>query len=134
MSSIHAARAYSPQQRCAIVNSTHLKFELSFFAVYSYGLLCVPCKPRPERAPNRHAGEDDAARSDLRAASALGSEFAKQQLVALNPYAALCASALSDIFARLHGSGSGTGTANGTASGTANGMREPEPETARKSG
>lgn len=42
-------------------------------------------------------GDDEGCRSDFQKAADLGSAFAKQQLVALNPYAALCNSMLSQM-------------------------------------
>jgi hypothetical protein len=36
------------------------------------------------------AGNDDAALEDFKKASCLGSDFAKAQVIALNPYAAMC--------------------------------------------
>lgn len=39
--------------------------------------------------------------SDFEAAARLGSEFAKTQLVVMNPYAAMCNKMLSDVMGRL---------------------------------
>lgn len=44
---------------------------------------------------------DDEARKDFQRAAALGSEFARQQVVALNPYAALCNKMLSQVINKL---------------------------------
>ncbi|XP_035009643.1 tetratricopeptide repeat protein 36 [Hippoglossus stenolepis] len=49
----------------------------------------------------RLARQDDAARADFEEAAALGSEFARQQAVALNPYAALCNKMLSEVINQL---------------------------------
>ncbi|XP_054458492.1 tetratricopeptide repeat protein 36 isoform X1 [Anoplopoma fimbria] len=43
----------------------------------------------------------DEARADFEKAAALGSEFARQQAVALNPYAALCNKMLSEVINKL---------------------------------
>lgn len=45
--------------------------------------------------------QDDEARADFEKAAALGSEFARQQAVALNPYAALCNKMLSEVINKL---------------------------------
>lgn len=49
----------------------------------------------------RLACQDDEARADFEKAAALGSEFARQQAVALNPYAALCNKMLSQVINQL---------------------------------
>ncbi|XP_072011668.1 tetratricopeptide repeat protein 36 [Engystomops pustulosus] len=49
----------------------------------------------------RLKGNDDAAREDFQRAAQLGSDFARQQLVALNPYAALCNRMLRDMVQKL---------------------------------
>lgn len=49
----------------------------------------------------RLAGQDDDAREDFEKAAELGSEFARQQAVALNPYAALCNKMLSEVMGKL---------------------------------
>lgn len=50
---------------------------------------------------HRVEGRDDEARLDFQQAAQLGNDFAKTQLVALNPYAALCNQMLGDVFAKL---------------------------------
>ncbi|KAG8434578.1 hypothetical protein GDO86_012812 [Hymenochirus boettgeri] len=50
----------------------------------------------------RLQGNDDAARKDLQKAAQLGSAFAKQQLILMNPYAALCNNMLRDMVQKLH--------------------------------
>lgn len=45
--------------------------------------------------------QNDKARADFEKAAALGSEFARQQAVALNPYAALCNRMLSEVINKL---------------------------------
>ncbi|XP_056139924.1 tetratricopeptide repeat protein 36 [Lampris incognitus] len=45
--------------------------------------------------------QDDEARASFEKAAALGSEFARQQAVALNPYAALCNRMLSEVINKL---------------------------------
>ncbi|XP_067275467.1 tetratricopeptide repeat protein 36 isoform X2 [Pseudorasbora parva] len=49
----------------------------------------------------RLTGRDEEARGDFERAAALGSEFAKQQAVILNPYAALCNRMLSEVINKL---------------------------------
>ncbi|XP_066541810.1 tetratricopeptide repeat protein 36 [Hoplias malabaricus] len=49
----------------------------------------------------RLAGRDEEARADFERAAALGSEFARQQAVTLNPYAALCNRMLSEVIGKL---------------------------------
>ncbi|XP_073706945.1 tetratricopeptide repeat protein 36 [Garra rufa] len=50
----------------------------------------------------RLSGRDEEARVDFERAAALGSEFAQQQAVILNPYAALCNRMLSEVINKLH--------------------------------
>ncbi|KAI9548041.1 Tetratricopeptide repeat protein 36 [Dissostichus eleginoides] len=45
--------------------------------------------------------QNDKARADFEKAAALGSEFARQQAVVLNPYAALCNKMLSEVIDKL---------------------------------
>ncbi|XP_017271768.1 tetratricopeptide repeat protein 36 [Kryptolebias marmoratus] len=45
--------------------------------------------------------QNDEARADFEKAAALGSEFARQQAVLLNPYAALCNKMLSEVINKL---------------------------------
>ncbi|XP_037075830.1 tetratricopeptide repeat protein 36-like [Pollicipes pollicipes] len=47
------------------------------------------------------AGQQELALDDYRRAAQLGSQFAKTQLVALNPYAALCNRMLSEVMSKL---------------------------------
>ncbi|XP_068613019.1 tetratricopeptide repeat protein 36-like [Brachionichthys hirsutus] len=49
----------------------------------------------------RLAGQDDGAKEDFEKAAALGSEFARQQAVTLNPYAALCNKMLSEVIYKM---------------------------------
>uniref|UniRef100_A0A8B9H3M4 Tetratricopeptide repeat protein 36 n=2 Tax=Astyanax mexicanus TaxID=7994 RepID=A0A8B9H3M4_ASTMX len=49
----------------------------------------------------RLAKRDEEARADFERAAALGSEFARQQAVILNPYAALCNRMLSEVIGKL---------------------------------
>ena len=46
-------------------------------------------------------GDDQGALEDFKCAAHLGNEFAKQMLVALNPYAALCNQMLSEVMTKL---------------------------------
>ncbi|XP_052552980.1 tetratricopeptide repeat protein 36 [Tympanuchus pallidicinctus] len=50
---------------------------------------------------HRLQGRDDDARRDFQQAARLGSAFARQQLVLLNPYSALCNQMLSEMLGRL---------------------------------
>ncbi|KAM6972876.1 tetratricopeptide repeat protein 36 [Aplochiton taeniatus] len=49
----------------------------------------------------RLAHQNDQARADFERAATLGSEFARQQAVALNPYAALCNKMLAEVIDKL---------------------------------
>ncbi|XP_062329242.1 tetratricopeptide repeat protein 36 [Osmerus eperlanus] len=49
----------------------------------------------------RLACQNDKARNDFERAAAMGSEFARQQAVVLNPYAALCNRMLSEVINKL---------------------------------
>lgn len=49
----------------------------------------------------RLAHRDDDARADFERAAALGSRFARQQAVILNPYSALCNRMLSEVISKL---------------------------------
>jgi hypothetical protein len=49
----------------------------------------------------RNEGHDGLAREDFEAAAKLGIQFAKVQLVQLNPYAALCNQMLHDVIGKL---------------------------------
>uniref|UniRef100_A0A8R1HNA9 TPR_REGION domain-containing protein n=1 Tax=Caenorhabditis japonica TaxID=281687 RepID=A0A8R1HNA9_CAEJA len=49
----------------------------------------------------RLQGDDEKARADFAAAAELGSSFAKMQLVALNPYAAMCNKMLAEVFEKV---------------------------------
>ena len=46
-------------------------------------------------------GDDEGALEDFKCAAHLGNDFAKQMLVALNPYAALCNQMLSKVMNQL---------------------------------
>lgn len=60
------------------------------------------CQAYTQRAMlYRLQANDDLAREDFQAAANLGSEFAKAQLVQMNPYAALCNKMLHDVIAKL---------------------------------
>ncbi|XP_060073370.1 tetratricopeptide repeat protein 36 homolog [Ylistrum balloti] len=48
-------------------------------------------------------GEDEKALEDFKRAAALGGQFAKQQVVAMNPYAALCNQMLSEVMRKVKG-------------------------------
>mgnify|MGYP001792502558 CR=1 FL=1 len=65
--------------------------------------LCVyACQAFTQRAMIRRLeGDDDGCRSDFAKAAELGSKFAKQQLVNLNPYAALCNQMLSEMMCKI---------------------------------
>ncbi|WKX94249.1 hypothetical protein Q1695_011476 [Nippostrongylus brasiliensis] len=60
------------------------------------------CQAFVQRAMiQRLRGNDDLAREDFQKAADLGSSFAKMQVVALNPYAAMCNKMLSEVFSNL---------------------------------
>ncbi|XP_050727105.1 tetratricopeptide repeat protein 36-like [Eriocheir sinensis] len=60
------------------------------------------CQAFTQRAMiHRLHGQDDLARADFQEAANLGSEFAKAQVVQMNPYAALCNKMLHDVFTKL---------------------------------
>ncbi|XP_078615910.1 tetratricopeptide repeat protein 36-like [Branchiostoma floridae x Branchiostoma japonicum] len=50
---------------------------------------------------NRLEGRDEEALEDFKKAACLGSEFAKTQVVAMNPYAALCNQMLREVIGKL---------------------------------
>ncbi|XP_071446678.1 tetratricopeptide repeat protein 36 homolog [Hetaerina americana] len=49
----------------------------------------------------RKEGKDEEATEDFKEAAKLGSEFARSQIVEMNPYAALCNKMLHDVFNKL---------------------------------
>lgn len=49
----------------------------------------------------RLEGQDDQALNDFKRAAALGGEFARSQVVLMNPYAAMCNKMLSDVISKL---------------------------------
>lgn len=55
----------------------------------------------------RNEHRDDA-KADFEQAAKLGSEFAKAQLVQMNPYAALCNKMLRDVFTKIQNGDSAT--------------------------
>ncbi|CAL4154130.1 unnamed protein product, partial [Meganyctiphanes norvegica] len=60
------------------------------------------CQAFTQRAMlHRVQGRDEEAKEDFTQAANLGSEFAKAQLVQMNPYAALCNKMLHDVFKKL---------------------------------
>ncbi|KAK5980540.1 Tetratricopeptide repeat protein 36 [Trichostrongylus colubriformis] len=60
------------------------------------------CQAFVQRAMiHRLYGDDDLARADFQKAAELGSSFAKMQVIALNPYAAMCNKMLSEVFKDL---------------------------------
>ncbi|KAJ8342739.1 hypothetical protein SKAU_G00326670 [Synaphobranchus kaupii] len=68
----------------------------------SRGTGCTVCQALVQRGLLlRLAGRDEEARVDFERAAALGSEFARQQAVLLNPYAALCNRMLSEVIHKL---------------------------------
>uniref|UniRef100_A0A0K0DGT9 TPR_REGION domain-containing protein n=1 Tax=Angiostrongylus cantonensis TaxID=6313 RepID=A0A0K0DGT9_ANGCA len=50
---------------------------------------------------HRLRGDDESSKNDFQKAAELGSSFAKMQVVALNPYAAMCNKMLSEVFTNL---------------------------------
>ena len=47
------------------------------------------------------SGNDEGALDDFKIAANLGNEFAKQMVVQLNPYAALCNQMLSEVIGKI---------------------------------
>ena len=68
----------------------------------SGGVGSAACQAFTQRAMIRRLeGDDDGCRADFAKAAELGSKFAKQQLVNLNPYAALCNQMLSEMMCKI---------------------------------
>lgn len=62
----------------------------------------VACQAYTQRGLiKRLDGDEDGAKEDLRNAANLGGQFAKQLLVTLNPYAALCNQMLAEVMNKL---------------------------------
>uniref|UniRef100_A0A1I8GES6 TPR_REGION domain-containing protein n=2 Tax=Macrostomum lignano TaxID=282301 RepID=A0A1I8GES6_9PLAT len=62
----------------------------------------VACQALTQRGViHRAEGRDDEARQDFEAAARLGGPFAKQMLVEMNPYAALCNQMLREVIGQL---------------------------------
>uniref|UniRef100_A0A1I7Z8R4 TPR_REGION domain-containing protein n=1 Tax=Steinernema glaseri TaxID=37863 RepID=A0A1I7Z8R4_9BILA len=60
------------------------------------------CQSFVQRAMVRRLqGKSDEAKADFQRAADLGSSFAKMQLVAINPYAAMCNKMLSEVMGKL---------------------------------
>lgn len=60
------------------------------------------CQAFTQRALiNRFEGNDDLAREDFRMAADLGSEFSRLQLVAMNPYAAMCNAMMTEMLEKM---------------------------------
>ena len=78
------------------------KSDLEMAIEKSAGLGTAACQAFTQRAMIRRLeGDDDGCRSDFAKAAELGSKFAKQQLVNLNPYAALCNQMLSEMMCKI---------------------------------
>ncbi|TSR87295.1 Tetratricopeptide repeat protein 36 [Bagarius yarrelli] len=70
--------------------------------VLSKGTGCTACQAFVQRGLLfRLAQRDDDARADFERAADLGSKFARQQAILLNPYAALCNRMLSEVISNL---------------------------------
>ncbi|XP_042333290.1 tetratricopeptide repeat protein 36 [Sceloporus undulatus] len=70
----------------------------------SKGTGSVACQGFVQRGLIRRLqGQEDEARGDFEQAARLGSAFARQQLVQMNPYAALCNQMLSEVMKQLQG-------------------------------
>ncbi|XP_060574585.1 tetratricopeptide repeat protein 36 homolog [Ruditapes philippinarum] len=62
----------------------------------------VACQAYTQRGIiKRLEGDDDGCKEDLRNAANLGGQFAKQLLVTMNPYAALCNQMLGEVIGKL---------------------------------
>ncbi|KAK7501789.1 hypothetical protein BaRGS_00006875 [Batillaria attramentaria] len=76
--------------------------DLNMAVVLSKGEGKAACQAFTQRGLIRRLeGNDNGAREDFQAAAHLGSEFAKQMVVALNPYAALCNQMLQEVMTKL---------------------------------
>ncbi|KAG0726687.1 Tetratricopeptide repeat protein 36 [Chionoecetes opilio] len=76
--------------------------DLNTAVTLSQGRGRAACQAFTQRAMvHRLQGHDDLARADFQEAANIGSEFAKAQLVQMNPYAALCNKMLHDVFSKL---------------------------------
>lgn len=68
----------------------------------SHGVGKAACQAYTQRALiQRLEGDSDAALEDFKMAANLGSEFAKTQVVLLNPYAAMCNQMLSEVIGKM---------------------------------
>lgn len=56
------------------------------------GLVCMSCL---------FSEDEEGSREDLKNAANLGGQFAKQLLIAMNPYAALCNQMLSEVIGKI---------------------------------
>jgi Tfp pilus assembly protein PilF len=62
----------------------------------------IACQAHIQRAMiHQLKGEEESAREDYGKAAEMGSKLAKSQLVALNPYAAMCNQMLGEVMGRL---------------------------------
>ncbi|XP_002734805.1 tetratricopeptide repeat protein 36-like isoform X2 [Saccoglossus kowalevskii] len=62
----------------------------------------VACQAYTQRALIRRLeGQNELALEDFKSASSLGSEFARSQVIQLNPYAAMCNKMLSEVVTKL---------------------------------
>ncbi|XP_076451651.1 tetratricopeptide repeat protein 36-like [Babylonia areolata] len=76
--------------------------DLNMAVVLSKGEGNSACQAFTQRALiKRLEGDEEGALEDFKAAAGLGNEFAKQMLVALNPYAALCNQMLGEVMTKL---------------------------------
>jgi hypothetical protein len=50
----------------------------------------------------RKFGEDEEAKDDFNESAKLGSKFARQQLIEMNPYSQLCNQMLSEVMKKLY--------------------------------
>lgn len=83
-------------------NVESAKSDLEMALVKSSEVGPAACQAFIQRAMIRRLeGDDDGCRADFSKAADLGSKFAKQQLVNLNPYAALCNTMLSEMMCKI---------------------------------
>ncbi|KAJ8320004.1 hypothetical protein KUTeg_001591 [Tegillarca granosa] len=62
----------------------------------------VACQAYTQRGLiKRLEGDDEGAVADFKIAASLGGQFAKQQVIAMNPYAALCNQMLAEVITKL---------------------------------
>ncbi|XP_061448602.1 tetratricopeptide repeat protein 36 isoform X1 [Rhineura floridana] len=99
------ATAYNNRAQALRLNGdvASARKDLDMTLKLSKGVGRVACQGFVQRGLiQRLQGQEEAARKDFEQAASLGSTFARQQLVLMNPYAALCNQMLSEVVKKLH--------------------------------